>query len=508
MDHSLCIKTMINYIENRVTDNLEAEEVAQAAGFSLPHFRAVFKSVTGQPLSAYITRRRLNHAAYEIAVTGRRLTDIAVTYAYDSYDAFTRAFRREFGENPSEFRKLKRTMGGTLIIPGVFGPMVPQKEGNPMLSNAESRNEHQCILYGVAKVGYFEGYEGTPFISSLRACLAFLGQESYYPGLLAASGAAFRMIWNLEYWDGGNIDIRYLSQDPTEPIRRSFAAAGRSFRILCKPGKEGQFTAEKAPAGNDYVTVGGKEDFTRFIKQEIDQGRPVIGFGIIGPPEACIITGYKEDCESLVGWNFFQDMPEFAGGVEKEPCGYFVKKGWFEHPETVMVVSIGNLTSPPDERIQLREVLNYALTVMETPKVGTCANGFTGYQAWADSLLKESEFPKNALLPLLMERLMCQTDAMCMIGEGRWCAGTYLDCAAGRYPEAADSLKAAAGLFKQEHGLVMEMGRSLEGLGMDEKRARILALPEIRQQLAVWILKAREMDMQAAGYIREAIDKL
>jgi hypothetical protein len=38
-----------------------------------------------------------------------------------------------------------------------------------------------------------------------------------------------------------------------------------------------------------------KEDFMAFIRNEIDQGNPVIALGIIGPPEACVIAGYREN---------------------------------------------------------------------------------------------------------------------------------------------------------------------------------------------------------------------
>lgn len=99
----------------------------------------------------------------------------------------------------------------------------------------------------------------------------------------------------------------------------------------------------------------------------------------IGPPEACIIAGYRDNGETLVGWNFFQDMPEYAGIIKKDPCGYFQRSGWFGHADTMAVIAIG---------------------------------------AWAEALLNDAEFPRQAPLPLLMERLMCQIDAMTMKNNG------------------------------------------------------------------------------------------
>ncbi len=61
-----------------------------------------------------------------------------------------------------------------------------------------------------------------------------------------------------------------LYAKPLEAYQRSFVAAGRSFRIL-----------ERTPETK-------QEDFIEFITAEIDQGRPVIALGIIGPPEAAL----------------------------------------------------------------------------------------------------------------------------------------------------------------------------------------------------------------------------
>lgn len=138
----------------------------------------------------------------------------------------------------------------------------------------------------------------------------------------------------------------------------------------------------------------------------------------------------------------------------------------------------------------------------------TYAGGIAAFDAWATALLRESEFPKDAPLPLLMERLMCQCDAMTMIGEGRWCAGAFLNKEAGAFPAAGPALKEAAACFRNEHKLVEEMSRLLEGYCMGEKQARNLAKPEVRQELATLIRRCAGLDREAAGHIRKALSEL
>ncbi|KUO77312.1 MAG: hypothetical protein APF77_19420 [Clostridia bacterium BRH_c25] len=511
MDNSLFVKTMLDYIENRVAEEISADEIAGTAGFSLPYFRAVFRDATGQTLARYITHRRLCHAASELIRTKRPVSDIAMTYYFGSHDVFIRAFKRAFGMTPTEFRLSRHAVSRRLIVPGIYGPSVLSKEGVMMnVENGAEDKKDYGMLYGVVpRVSYFgQEAELTPFISCLRACLAYMGQEISYSRLMAGSGAAFRLMWNTKFWDGGNVDIMNIKEDPTEPLRRALKAAGREFTMLCKSGKGGRYISENAPAGVSNIKTGEKASFTELVKKEIDCGRPLIGFGIIGPPEACIIAGYKEAGETLTGWNFFQDMPEFSAGVGKEPCGYYNRKGWYEYPETVALMAIGEGLELPGERSFLKDTLEFAMSIIETPKVNDHAGGLAAYEAWVEALTKESEFPKDAPLPMLMERLMCQCDAMTMVGEGRWHASVFLEQQAGMFSELSDELNSAAKLYKQEHQLIMEIGRLIEGFAMSEKCARALALPDVRKSTAALVRQCAGLEKKAAEHMRRAVNTM
>lgn len=506
MDRYLNIKTVLSYIENRVAGNLSHNDIAAATGYSLPHIRAMFRDTTGHTLAKYIARRRLSYAAFALAHTHKPVTEIALENGFGSHDAFTRAFRRELGETPSDFRRNTRQVPGTLIVPGVYAPAFTKREEYKM--NTEN-NGHETILYGIPKVSYFNEYhELTPFIATLKACLAYMGQTESYARLHAASGAAFRLIWNTTYWDGGNVDIMLMRDDPTEPLVRAFTAAGRDYRMLCKPGKAGHYTAEKA-ADKARVTAGDKQDFIRLIKGEIDSGRPVIGFGIIGPPEACIITGYRNDGETLLGWNFFQEMPEFSRGVEIEPCGYFVRNGWYDHEDTIAVMAVGDTLPDREQRAELKEIIRFAISVMETRQVGEeFAGGPAAYEAWVNALENAAEFPKDAPLPLLYERLVCLCDAQTMLVEGRWFAHTYLNTVAEKVPQASEELSAAATIFKEESLLFRKAAADNGFEGMEEKHARNLADPEKRARMAQTFRQAAQLDAQAAEHLRKALSKI
>jgi len=107
-----------------------------------------------------------------------------------------------------------------------------------------------------------------------------------------------------------------------------------------------------------------------------------------------------------------------------------------------------------------------------------------------------------------MERLMCQTDAMTMVGEGRAYAAAFMEQAAVAFPEVATALQEAAKCFRTEYKLVMDMCHKLEGFSMSEKQARNLAKPEIRHCLVDLINKCAAADHMAAQHLQEALNGL
>lgn len=331
---------------------------------------------------------------------------------------------------------------------------------------------------------------------------SFSGRASVLPQLYGAGnpvwhidgrdGAAFRLRWNLGFWDGGNVDIENIYEDREEAYARGFRASGRAWRFLWR---------EKET---------NKDDFRAFIKREIDEGRPVIALGIIGPPEACIVCGHRNGGDTLLGWNFFQENPEFAGDAKIDESGYFISDSWWENPQTTLLMAIGEERGSVPE---LREILENAVTIMTKERVGEYAGGPAAYTVWAAALSDDKEFLPDAPLPQLFERLMCQTDAMTMVGEGRAYAALLMKDVAKEYEARGDkeisalSAKTAA-LFDGEFGLMRELW-ALPGFSEPgEAQARALTKPEIRKEIVSRIYRARDLDGEAASTLRALLSKL
>lgn len=95
----------MHYIEANLTTEVDMRRVAQLAGCSEYHFRRMFAFLSGMPISEYIRRRRLSLAALDLQHSAVRVIDVAVSYGYESADAFARAFHAWHGLTPSAARQ-------------------------------------------------------------------------------------------------------------------------------------------------------------------------------------------------------------------------------------------------------------------------------------------------------------------------------------------------------------------------------------------------------------------
>ena len=104
MDNRAIIQQSLDYIEENLSTEITAAELAEMAHISLFHYYRLFQQATGLPVMQYILRRRLLHGVYAVR-QGSTKIDAALLYGFDTYAGFYKAFCREFGATPSEFLK-------------------------------------------------------------------------------------------------------------------------------------------------------------------------------------------------------------------------------------------------------------------------------------------------------------------------------------------------------------------------------------------------------------------
>lgn len=96
-------QTVLRYIDENLSNEINAEVLAGIAGFSTYHFCRMFQWHVGYSVMEYVRQRRLAFAVSELS-SGRRLIDIAMDYGFETHSGFSKAFKRYYGVSPEMYR--------------------------------------------------------------------------------------------------------------------------------------------------------------------------------------------------------------------------------------------------------------------------------------------------------------------------------------------------------------------------------------------------------------------
>src|SRR6185369_14832483 len=92
------------YVESHLAEPMTLDEIAAIGGVSRFHLVRAFAAATGLPVMRYVRARRLTEAARSLAKGAPDILSLALEADYGSHEAFTRAFRDQFGMTPEAVR--------------------------------------------------------------------------------------------------------------------------------------------------------------------------------------------------------------------------------------------------------------------------------------------------------------------------------------------------------------------------------------------------------------------
>jgi len=104
MSHLAAICDAIDFVEDNLKEEITVAAMADAASYSLYHFCRTFNRVVHHTPYDYLMRRRLSESARELRETDKRIIDVAFEYRFNSPETYSRAFKRMFGVQPSQWR--------------------------------------------------------------------------------------------------------------------------------------------------------------------------------------------------------------------------------------------------------------------------------------------------------------------------------------------------------------------------------------------------------------------
>lgn len=98
------IEDVLQYIHNHLNENITINELAEYSGISVFHFHRILRGALNEPIGSYIDKARLDTAVKLMRYSDESITFIAEKIGYCDVSSFSKAFTKEFGLSPQEFR--------------------------------------------------------------------------------------------------------------------------------------------------------------------------------------------------------------------------------------------------------------------------------------------------------------------------------------------------------------------------------------------------------------------
>lgn len=94
-----------DYVRRHLSEPINTEDMAKEFYLSRTHFSAKFKKETGETLTAFILREKMEEAKRLLRYTEKNTSAIGAYLGYSSQGHFARVFKKFTGKTPSEYRE-------------------------------------------------------------------------------------------------------------------------------------------------------------------------------------------------------------------------------------------------------------------------------------------------------------------------------------------------------------------------------------------------------------------
>ena len=106
--HSDTVYKVIEYIRRNYFRKISLDDIAQHVHFSKTYLSRIFKEDTGENISSYINKVRVDRARLLLADQDLSLVDVAALTGFEDQSYFTKVFKAVTGQTPKKYKESRR----------------------------------------------------------------------------------------------------------------------------------------------------------------------------------------------------------------------------------------------------------------------------------------------------------------------------------------------------------------------------------------------------------------
>jgi AraC-like DNA-binding protein len=408
------MQSAIGFIEDRLSEELDFEEIARSANSSNANFQRIFSIVTGMTVGDYIRSRRLSLAGKDLAESGAKVIDTAIKFGFETAESFTKAFTRFHGVTPSA---AKRQKSGLKYF-AALSIHAEVRGGFTMLRK---------LIPNVPEIPY-DGNNAAFFITLLEATLKGLGEDCDKAMLTALSGEGNRFCWTDGAWVFGNEVTQSINETPFETENRVLSAIGWKAKYITvqRGADSGYLNTDAAQIRQDFISA-------------IDRGFPVlIRYIEHADCDLNVFFGYEDNGEKIIGYDYNHG---YEAGVS-QPTDVSIPISWDNWENNIAgYILLQGKTGTASERSTALAAFRFITE--HARKTSEIRGKKVGLAAWESFLhrLEHDDFSQLSSEDV-KSRFFIYCDALCQI-NARKGALPYYHHLAERFPEWRNKLEPA-----------------------------------------------------------------
>jgi AraC family transcriptional regulator len=145
------------FIEGHLRTDISLDDIAAASGVSRYHMSRAFSEMLDRSVMRYLRGRRLSEAARSLADGAPDILSVALEAGYGSHEAFTRAFREQFGVTPEQLRNERQIEAIKLVEPILMQDTIAVKLEQPRFAQGSA-----MLVAGLCTRYEYENKDGIP----------------------------------------------------------------------------------------------------------------------------------------------------------------------------------------------------------------------------------------------------------------------------------------------------------------------------------------------------------
>jgi AraC family transcriptional regulator len=167
------------FIESHFAEEISLREIAAAGDVSRFHMSRAFGLATGRSVMRYVRGRRLTEAARSLSRGAPDILSVALEAGYGSHEAFTRAFRDQFGVTPEAVR-----LRGDVVNLELVEPINMSETNSADLEEPRREASGSLLIAGSCVRYHNETIAGIPmqwqrFVPHIAAISGRVGGKAY-----------------------------------------------------------------------------------------------------------------------------------------------------------------------------------------------------------------------------------------------------------------------------------------------------------------------------------------